>query len=99
MYTNITYGFLSLLLQNNNGPEHISKIFIGNITEDTNEEMLYDYFCKYGEIDGAYIKTSSKGLKNYNFGFVTFLEESSVQEAVRDGPHEVRIALFVLLLL
>lgn len=63
-------------------------IFVGNLSEEANEETLYDYFCKYGEIKEARITTDSRGTSR-GYGFIRFAEGSSVQEAIDDGPHEI----------
>ncbi|XP_064081013.1 uncharacterized protein LOC135197812 isoform X2 [Macrobrachium nipponense] len=63
-------------------------MFVGNLSEEANEETLYDYFCKYGEIKEARITTDSKGTSR-GYGFIRFAEGGSVQEAIDDGPHEI----------
>ncbi|XP_068222928.1 uncharacterized protein [Palaemon carinicauda] len=70
------------------GPEEPCTIFVGNLSEEANEETLYDYFCKYGEIKEARITTDSRGTSR-GYGFIRFAVGSSVQEAIDDGPHEM----------
>lgn len=64
------------------------KLFVGSLSFDATEETLYDYFCKYGEIKDTKVNTDKRGVSK-GFGFVTFVEEISVQEALDDGPHEI----------
>lgn len=63
----------------------VNKIFVGNLPFKFRGKELRELFSKYGEIEDATVildrmdKRKSKG-----FGFVTFVEESSAQAAVKE---------------
>jgi len=55
------------------------KLYVGGLTQDTNEEDLGDAFSKFGTVTDIWISRDRPG-----FGFVTFENKDSADDAVRD---------------
>ncbi|KAK7074539.1 hypothetical protein SK128_025623 [Halocaridina rubra] len=68
--------------------EQTFKLYIGNLSYESTEESLYDYFIKYGEITETKVNTDANGVSK-GYGFVTFADELSGREAIDDAPHEI----------
>jgi len=58
--------------------EDKKKIFIGNISFDTEMEALLELFAKYGEIVDSY-RPEGKG-----FAFITFDSEEAAEKAIEE---------------
>lgn len=58
------------------------KIFVGGISWNTDEEGLREAFSEYGNVVEAKIITDRETGRSRGFGFVTFEESSSVEQAV-----------------
>uniref|UniRef100_A0A8D0QDI5 RRM domain-containing protein n=1 Tax=Sus scrofa TaxID=9823 RepID=A0A8D0QDI5_PIG len=65
----------------------VKKLFIGGLTEDTEEHHLRDYFEKYEKIDAIEIITDRQSSKIRGFGFVTFDDHDHVDKTVAEKPH------------
>ncbi|CAI7830416.1 unnamed protein product [Closterium sp. NIES-53] len=66
-----------------------SKIFVGGLPWQTTSNDLVKYFQQYGNIiDAVVVKDQATG-RSRGFGFVTFLEPSSVAKAVTAPPHSI----------
>ncbi|KAI4375071.1 hypothetical protein MLD38_012983 [Melastoma candidum] len=66
-----------------------AKIYVGNLPEGATDDVLSEYFSKYGRVLKA---TPAKGRppwKRMNFGFVWFADEDSAKAAVRDVEDHV----------
>lgn len=57
------------------------KLFVGNLDFKTTEDDLDKMFSDFGEIEEAII--IKEGNRSKGFGFVTFSEEDSAQDAVK----------------
>lgn len=53
------------------------KVFIGQVSEDVDEDALRDYFIKFGEISDLFLPRPHRG-----FAFVTFTDPSSAQKVI-----------------
>lgn len=60
----------------------VKKLFVGGITEDTEERHLRDYFEKYGKISAIEIVTDGQSGKKRGFGFITFEDHDPVDKIV-----------------
>ncbi|KAK4490519.1 hypothetical protein RD792_001199 [Penstemon davidsonii] len=60
------------------------KLFIGGISQATNEESLFEYFAKYGEIKKSEVIRDRVTGFSRGFGFITFSEPSSAEKALQD---------------
>jgi heterogeneous nuclear ribonucleoprotein A1/A3 len=70
-------------------PEQFRKVFIGGLSFNTDDEMLKNYFSKFGNIvDHIVIKDKQTG-RSKGFGFVTYAHSSMVDELMKSRPHTI----------
>lgn len=69
--------------------EQLRKLFIGNLSYDTNSEMLRDYFGKYGNISDCNVPTDAKTRLSKGFGFVIYRESKTLDEVMKLRPHKL----------
>ena len=60
-----------------------SKLFIGGLNWETDEEKLKNYFSKYGNVVDLKIMRDNATGRSRGFGFLTFAEPQSVDEVVK----------------
>jgi len=66
-----------------------TKLFCGGLSKYTDDNSLFDYFSKYGEImDQVVMCDKHTGLPK-SFGFVTFAHKDAVERCLQDGPHHL----------
>ncbi|CAI5458323.1 unnamed protein product [Closterium sp. Yama58-4] len=66
-----------------------SKVFVGGLPWQTTSDDLVEYFQQYGSvIEAVVVKDQATG-RSRGFGFVTFLEPSSVAKVVTAPPHSI----------
>jgi len=58
------------------------KLYIGNLSYDTAEENLKEYFAKVGEIESAVIIKDKLSGRSKGFGFVEYKDEKSAEQAI-----------------
>lgn len=58
------------------------KLFVGNIDWGTSEEDLQTLFAQCGAIEEAIIVKDKMSGRSKGFGFVTFAEEASAEDAI-----------------
>ncbi|GMR32650.1 hypothetical protein PMAYCL1PPCAC_02845, partial [Pristionchus mayeri] len=82
--------------QNNNGNEHLEtepecfrKLFIGGISPTTTEEMMRDFYGKFGELTDCVVMRDPMTKKARGFGFVTYASKTMVDECMSNRPHEI----------
>lgn len=65
----------------NSKDKHVNKVprkvFIGQVSEDIDEDALKNYFIKFGEISDLFLPRPHRG-----FAFVTFTEPTSAQKVI-----------------
>lgn len=66
------------------------KIFLGGLSWDTTDDDLRDYFEKFGSISDATVKTDPATGRSKGFGFVVFVEPSSVDQVLSQGAIELQ---------
>lgn len=77
----------------------VGKLFVGGISRDTTDATLRDHFAKYGNVSSSVIAKDRLIGTPRGFGFVTFSDPSSVDNALRDQhfiagrPVEVKKAI------
>jgi len=61
-----------------------NRIFVGGLAENTTDQSLKKYFEPYGAIDGKVTMDPNHTLggRNKGFGFVTFKDDGSLQDAL-----------------
>jgi len=60
------------------------KIFVGNLNFKVKEENLEEMFSKFGEIEDNVVITDRETGRSKGFGFITFTEEDSANDAVKE---------------
>ncbi|GMT04119.1 hypothetical protein PENTCL1PPCAC_26293, partial [Pristionchus entomophagus] len=82
--------------QDSNGNEHLEtepecfrKLFIGGISPTTTEEMMRDFYGKFGELTDCVVMRDPVTKKARGFGFVTYSTKSMVDECMINRPHEI----------
>lgn len=82
--------------EDNNGNEHLEpepecfrKLFIGGISPTTTEEMMRDFYGKFGELVDCVVMRDPMTKKARGFGFVTYAAKSMVDECMSNRPHEI----------
>ncbi|KAG0672218.1 hypothetical protein C6P45_003693 [Maudiozyma exigua] len=60
-----------------------SKLFIGGLNWETDEDKLKNYFSKYGNVIDLKIMRDNATGRSRGFGFLTFAEPQSVDEVVK----------------
>lgn len=64
-------------------------IFVGGLSQSTQEATLLEHFSSYGEVVSADVKMDKCSGRSKGFGFVTFAEEFMVDECVADTHEQV----------
>ena len=58
------------------------KLYVGNLSYDTNENGLKDFFSKAGSVESAIIITDKISGRSKGFGFVEMSSDDEAQKAV-----------------
>ncbi|KAF9600056.1 hypothetical protein IFM89_002529 [Coptis chinensis] len=66
------------------GDTTLTKVFVGGLAWETQNEAMKDYFDKYGEILEAVIISDKITGRSKGYGFVTFKEPESATKACED---------------
>lgn len=78
---------LSLLLPVTNrmsyNDDYSMKVFVGSIDFKASEQEITEAFQQYGEIVNTVILRDKETQKSRGFGFITFKDKNSVEEAIR----------------
>ncbi|KAJ3220713.1 Glycine-rich RNA-binding protein 4, mitochondrial [Clydaea vesicula] len=61
-----------------------SKVFVGNLSWNTNEESLRSHFSQYGDVTDAVVLTDRETGRSRGFGFVTFSSSEEAEKAVQE---------------
>ena len=62
-----------------------SKIYVGNLSYNTSEDGLRDFFSNYGTIEDLVIIMDRSTGRSKGFGFVTFDSSEAANNAVAEG--------------
>ncbi|VDP76792.1 unnamed protein product [Echinostoma caproni] len=65
----------------------IGKLFVGGLSQATNNGSLRLYFSRFGEVDDAVVMMDNKTGRSRGFGYVKFHESDSVTLALEAKPH------------
>lgn len=66
------------------GDTTLTKVFVGGLAWETQNEVMRDYFDKYGEILEAVIISDKITGRSKGYGFVTFKEPEAAKKACED---------------
>lgn len=59
-----------------------NKLFVGNLSWDTNDESLRAFFEAVGQVEEAKVIVDRFNHRSKGFGFVTMVDEAAAQEAI-----------------
>ncbi|KAF7261011.1 hypothetical protein EG68_01534 [Paragonimus skrjabini miyazakii] len=65
----------------------IGKLFVGGLSQATNNGSLRLYFSRFGEVDDAVVMMDNKTGRSRGFGYVKYREPDSVKLALEAKPH------------
>jgi len=69
--------------------EAMRKMFVGGLSRSTNEDTFLDHFAQYGEVIDKVIITDPYSKESRGFGFVTYGQSDSVENAFKARPHTI----------
>ncbi|KAI0501455.1 hypothetical protein KFK09_016400 [Dendrobium nobile] len=67
-----------------------AKLFIGGITKELEEEVLKEYFQKYGEVKEVVVMRERATGNLRGFGFIEFFDPEAAERAINEGQHLIR---------
>eukprot|EP00080_Pristionchus_pacificus_P018526 PDM78546.1 helicase [Pristionchus pacificus] len=77
----------------NGEPEHARKLFIGGLTPNTTEEMMREFYGKFGELTDVVVMRDPTTKRTRGFGFVTYAAKTMarlfVDECQKARPHVI----------
>ncbi|KAF5403985.1 hypothetical protein PHET_02329 [Paragonimus heterotremus] len=65
----------------------IGKLFVGGLSQATNNGSLRLYFSRFGDVDDAVVMMDNKTGRSRGFGYVKYREPDSVKLALEAKPH------------
>lgn len=65
----------------------IGKLFVGGLSQATNNGSLRIYFSRFGEVDDAVVMMDNKTGRSRGFGYVKYRDPESVNLALDAKPH------------
>ena len=60
------------------------KLFVGNLSWDTNDDSLNTAFSPFGEITEATVISDRHSGRSRGFGFVTFVDDEAADKAIAE---------------
>ncbi|XP_017084365.2 RNA-binding protein 1 [Drosophila eugracilis] len=73
----------------NESNEHLRKIFVGGLSNQTTVESLREFFQKFGEVTDAVVLRDLVTGWSRGFGFVTYVDPKSIEYVQESGPHTI----------
>ncbi|KAF8355399.1 hypothetical protein PRIPAC_97022 [Pristionchus pacificus] len=70
-------------------PEHARKLFIGGLTPNTTEEMMREFYAKFGDIVDVVVMRDPTTKRTRGFGFVTYAAKTMVDKCQNARPHVI----------
>ena len=70
--------------------DRTSKIFVGGIGQDVIEEEFKEYFEQFGTVLDATLMMDKETGRPRGFGFVTFDDDSAVENCLAQGPLAIK---------
>lgn len=72
-----------------NDPTPVKKLFVGGVNRNVDESQLSEYFSSFGPVVEAIIMRDRETGTSRGFGFITFEDESVVENIIASSPHTV----------
>ncbi|MCV2423907.1 RNA-binding protein, partial [Paucibacter sp. DJ4R-1] len=67
-----------------------AKIYVGNLSWNTNDDTLRDAFSQYGQVLDSIVMRDRETGRSRGFGFVTYSNEAEAQNAMNSmNEHEL----------
>lgn len=66
-----------------------NKIYVGNLSYNTTEDGLRDYFVKFGDMEEVKLITDRDTGRSKGFAFITFVNESSAKDSLAANGEEL----------
>ncbi|XP_060063384.1 heterogeneous nuclear ribonucleoprotein D-like isoform X2 [Ylistrum balloti] len=66
------------------------KLFVGNLSWETQQKDLKDYFQTFGEVTSCTLKTDPESRRSRGFGFVVFKDPASVEKVLQIKEHKLQ---------
>lgn len=84
-----TYFIEDSAHQTNSNPNFndLNKIFIGGLKQSTTEDILKEYFSKFGQLVDSVVLRNPVTKSSRGFGFVQYSEASMVDDVMKSRPH------------
>ena len=60
------------------------KLYVGNLSYDTNDQILQDTFSAYGEVTSAIVIMDRESGRSKGFGFVEFAQDADAKKAMEE---------------
>ncbi|KAK1587108.1 hypothetical protein Q3G72_009612 [Acer saccharum] len=73
--------------------EAVTKLFVGGLPKEANEETLKDHFKEFGEVEESLVIRDRSTGNGRGFGFVTFTESTMADKALRFGHQHGHLML------
>ncbi|VDI01353.1 DAZ-associated protein 1-like isoform X1 [Mytilus galloprovincialis] len=67
------------------GRDDPGKFFVGNLSWDTDNDSLWNYFSQYGNVTDAVVIMDRQTGRSRGFGFVTFQDPNCVSKVIDQG--------------
>jgi len=60
------------------------KLYVGNLSFDTTDQILQDTFSAYGEVTSAIVIMDRESGRSKGFGFVEFAQDADAKKAMEE---------------
>ena len=68
---------------------NLSKIYVGNLSYNTTEDELRDFFAQYGNIEDLKLISDYQTGRSKGFGFITFASDQEGEAALAANGEEI----------
>ena len=72
---------------NNSTEERARKLFVGGLDYETTDQKLEGHFSQWGELTDFVVMKFPDTRRSRGFGFITYSEDSMVEDCMAAGPH------------
>lgn len=73
-----------MAINQQNNPKSTKKMYVAGLDYSTDDDAFFTYFTRFGEVAKAEVVRDKHSGKSRGFGFITFTNESSVEEALAE---------------